>query len=320
MKLRMFGSTGLQVSELGLGCARIGGNFKNDPATFVELLCAARDNGINFFDTADMYCQGESETLLGRAFRRRRSEVIIASKVGYCLPKQRQLIARVKPLVRPLIRLLRVRREQLPSAVRGELAQNFSSAYICTAVEASLRRLRTDYLDVLQLHSPPADIVSGGEWTQSLQTLKRSGKVRFFGMSCDTLESATAALKVADVAAIQVVVNLLEDSFASAVVPQAHQQGVAVIARECLANGLLVKAERDLDLKAYCRSPDEEVLRRSQLTSHRQTAADRGIALSKLALGYALGSEGVSVALIGVSRMEQLTATLRDFGVHSAAG
>src|SRR5688572_29679636 len=106
MKVRKFGNTSLEVSELGLGCARIGGIFKNDPATFVKILSTARDSGINFFDTADMYSQGESEMLLGRAFRRRRDQVIIASKVGYCLPAQRQLIARVKPFVRPLIRLL----------------------------------------------------------------------------------------------------------------------------------------------------------------------------------------------------------------------
>jgi len=245
MMERQFGKTGLQVSELGLGCARIGGIFKQDPASFVNLLSAARDNGINFLDTSDMYSQGESEMLIGRAFRRRRQDVIIASKVGYCLPAQRQLIARVKPFVRPLIKLLGIKRERLPASVRGELAQDFSPDYILKAVEASLRRLKTDYLDVLQLHSPPAEIVQRGAWQQSIEKLKRSGKVRFFGISCDTLEAADAALGVADISSIQVVVSLIEQRFAEQIVPRAQQRGVAVIARECLANGLLVKAEQD---------------------------------------------------------------------------
>jgi aryl-alcohol dehydrogenase-like predicted oxidoreductase len=313
MMERSFGNTGMRVSALGLGCARIGGIFKQDPASFVDLLCAARDNGINFFDTSDMYSQGESETLLGRAFGRRRGQVIIASKVGYSLPAQRQIIARVKPFVRPLIALLGIKREKLPAAVRGALAQNFSPAYIVKAVEGSLRRLRTDYLDLLQLHSPPAEIVQRGEWLRSIETLKRAGKVRFFGISCDTLEVANAALQVVDISAIQVVVSLLEQSFAREIVPRAHERQIAVIARECLANGLLVKPEQSIDLKSYCSSPEQEALRRGELSSYRRAASERGIPLSRLALEYATGLEGVSVALVGVSRLEQLTATLRDF-------
>src|SRR5215831_20885069 len=106
MKLRSFGSTGLRVSEIGLGCARIGGIFQQDPRGFANLLAAAYDRGIRFFDTADIYSQGESETLVGKAFKGRRHEVVIATKAGYVLPAQRQLIARIKPLVRPLIKAL----------------------------------------------------------------------------------------------------------------------------------------------------------------------------------------------------------------------
>src|SRR5258708_2564756 len=105
VKLGPFGKTDLRASEIGFGCARIGGIFQHDSGGFVSLLSAARDVGINFFDTADMYSQGESEALLGRAFRGRRHDIVIASKAGYCLPAQRKLVARIKPSVRPLIRL-----------------------------------------------------------------------------------------------------------------------------------------------------------------------------------------------------------------------
>jgi aryl-alcohol dehydrogenase-like predicted oxidoreductase len=315
MQERLFGSTGMRVSKLGLGCARIGGIFKSDPKEFVDVLCAAHDMGIRFFDTADIYSQGESELLLGRAFRRRRDQVILASKVGYCLPAQRQLIARIKPLVRPLLPLIKrlgIKRESLPSAVRGTLAQNFSPAYILSAVEASLRRLQTDHLDLLQLHSPPTEVVRQGPWMVAIEQLKASGKVRFFGISCDSEEAAEAALEVPGVASIQVVVNLLDTRFARAVIPAARARGVAVIARECLANGLLIKREADIDLTAYCRSPEQEDAWRSALASHRKQAAERAVPLARLAMDYASNVEGISVALLGVSRKEQLTAAMRD--------
>lgn len=312
MELRTFGNTDLKVSELGLGCARIGGIFQRDPAAFVRLLATARDQGINFFDTADMYSQGESESLLGRAFRRRRDQVIIASKVGYCLPTQRRIVARLKPFVRPVIRLLRINRDRLPSAVRGELAQNFSGVYIRKAVEASLRRLRTDYVDLLQLHSPPADVIERGDWAEALAALKRSGKVRYYGISCDTIAAAQAALKFAEVSSLQVVVSLLEQSFAQAVVPLALEQRVGVIARECLANGLLVKSEQEAKLEGYWATPERAAQGLEALSAARKVAQERGIPLARYALEYARGLDGVSVALIGVRSQEQLLATLRD--------
>src|SRR4051812_35346501 len=102
MQLRAFGSTDLRVSEFGLGCARIGGVFQGDTKEFLRLFAVAADFGVNFFDTADMYAQGESEVLLGRAFRKQRGRVIIASKAGYSLPTRRRLVSRIKPFVKPL--------------------------------------------------------------------------------------------------------------------------------------------------------------------------------------------------------------------------
>src|SRR5580693_1828325 len=164
VRLRAFGKTDLTVSEVGFGCARIGGIFQSDSRAFLNLLSEARDAGINFFDTADMYSQGESEALVGRAFRRSRDRVIIASKAGYRLPGRRMFVARLKPLLRPVIKLLKLRRGQVPATVSGALSQEFSPDYLRRAVEGSLRRLRTDYLDLLQLHSPSAQVVERGDW------------------------------------------------------------------------------------------------------------------------------------------------------------
>lgn len=312
MEQRRFGSTELRVSRYGLGCARIGGIFQREGAGFVELLHAARDAGITFFDTADIYSQGESEVLLAKAFRRQRDRIVIASKAGYVLPAQRRLVARLKPLARPVIRWLGLRRDQLPASVRGAPTQNFSPEHLKRAVEASLKRLRTEYIDLLQLHSPPAEVVAGGEWLGALEALQRAGKIRYFGVSCDTVEAALAALGFAQSSALQVPFNLLEQSFGAEVIPRASGQNTAVIARECLANGLLAKRESEIDLKVYCRSPEEAERRGQALADLRRRAAAAGQSLTRFALDFVAGNPGVAVTLIGVSRLSQLQSTLRE--------
>jgi len=310
--MRAFGRTDLSVSVFGLGCARIGGIFQRDTAGFLNLLSAARDAGITFFDTADMYSQGESEILVGRAFKNRRSRVVIASKAGYLLPTRRKLAARLKPILRPIIQRLGIRRDRLPASARGSLAQDFSPAYLRKAVEGSLRRLQTDYLDLLQLHSPPADVVERGEWKPALDALKREGKIRYYGVSCDTVEAGLAALRYPDVSSLQFSLSLLEPRAAEALAPQVRARGIAGVARECLANGLLAKAADQIDLAAYCRSSEEQKLREEQLAKYRQAAAEKGSSLARMAMDFVAGVEGVSVALLGVRSVAQLHGLIGD--------
>jgi aryl-alcohol dehydrogenase-like predicted oxidoreductase len=311
IRTQRFGRTDLIVSEYGLGCARIGGVFKNNPADFVNLLTAALDGGITFFDTSDIYSQGESEKLLARAFRRQRDRVVIASKAGYVLPSQRRMVARVKPLVRPLIRLLGISRQHLPGAVRGELAQDYSPEYLPRAVEASLRRLKTDRLDLLQLHSPPAEIVRRGDWIGALESLRQEGKIRYYGVSCDTVVAAEAALAHAGVSALQLPLSLLGQSF-TGVLKRAHDRGVGVIARECLANGLLVKELPATEIRPYCQSDEEASAKASQIDRYRQQAHASGHSLQQHALQFVRDLEGVSVTLVGVSSRQQLDALLKS--------
>lgn len=313
MKFKAFGNTDLRVSELGFGCARIGGIFAGSPGntggSFVDLIHAAYDNGINFFDTADMYSQGESEAILGKAFRGRRERVVIASKAGYVLPGRRRFIARIKPLVRPIVRTLKIKRDKLPSGVRGTITQDFSPAYLERAVEGSLRRLRTDYLDVLQLHSPPADVIRQGSWQAALDRLKSSGKVRYYGIAVDSIEAGQAALAY-PIASLQFVLNLLEPAGADSLVPRAREAGVAYIARECLANGLLVKDPATLDWSKYCATPEERERRLQQLDLVRARASAQGRPLPAFALDYVTNQDGVSVALVGASNVTQLEHVL----------
>jgi len=311
MRLNAFGKTDLKVAEYGFGCARIGGVFQGDPQSFVRLLAVARDGGINFFDTADMYSQGESEALLGRVFGKRRSEVIITTKAGYCLPGRRKLAGRLKPLLRPVIKALGIRRDRLPSMARGTIQQDFSPAYLTGALEASLRRLRTDYVDLFQLHSPPAEIVERGEWEPALEDLKRAGKLRYYGISCDTPEAARAALGFANVSSLQFAFNLLEPGALETILPSARAKQVACIAREVLGNGLLVKPDASaLDLSSYCSSPEQVAQRKKQLLELEQEASTRGATVAKMALEFASRTDGVSVALLGARTPQQLRRLL----------
>lgn len=312
MRTRPFGKTDLRVSEFGLGCARIGGIFQADTGGFLDLLRAAWDTGINFFDTADMYSQGESESLIGRAFRGQRDRVIIASKAGYRLPTRRVVAARLKPFLRPAIRILRLRRERLSSGARGSPTQDFSANYLRQAVEGSLRRLRTDYLDLLQLHSPTADVVERGDWQGTLEALQRAGKIRYYGVSCDTTEAGLAAVRYPGVSSVQFVLNLLERGATDALLPAMREAGVAGVARECLANGLLAKKAEQIDLAAYCRSEDERKLRGEELEKYRTLAAARGCSLAEMALRYVTDAAGVSVTLVGARTRDQLQGLLRD--------
>jgi aryl-alcohol dehydrogenase-like predicted oxidoreductase len=313
---RRFGATDLQVSPVGLGCARIGGVFQGGPEAFVSLISATVDSGINFFDTADMYSGGESESILGRALAGRRKSVVIASKVGYVQPAQRRLAGRIKPLLKPVIRLLRLNRAKLPAAVRGALSQNFSPDYIRRAVEASLVRLRTDYIDVMQLHSPPGDTIRQGDWLPTLQALRKEGKIRFYGIACDTVSDAFSAIEQPGVASIQVTVNLLERGAVEKLLPAARERGIAVIARECLSNGLLAKDPKDIDPGTAYRDDEERARRTHELSHYRSLADQYGVPLPAMALKYALSHEGVSTALLGMRSPLHLEGAVRWFGAE----
>jgi len=141
--------------------------------------------------------------------------------------------------------------------------------------------------------------------------MKQQGKIRYYGVSCDTLDAALAALEHPGVSALQLSISLLERRVVDAL-PQARSRGVAVIAREVLANGLLVKKASEIDLRSYCQSDEEAAAKDVLLNEYRQKAVARGLSLTQLALEYVTGLDGVSVSLIGVSRLDQLNSLLSD--------
>jgi aryl-alcohol dehydrogenase-like predicted oxidoreductase len=309
MQYRRLNAAIPRVSMIGFGCARLGGMFHGEStASTLNTLAAALDAGINFFDTADMYCQGESERLLGRAVRGRRGQAVIATKTGYRLPSRARFASRLKPVLRPVVRRLGPRRAGIPHAVRGDLSQDFSPASIVSAAHQSLKRLGTDYIDLYQLHSPPAEVLERGEWLPPLERLKRDGAIRSIGVSCETAADALICLRFPEVSTLQVRLSLLDQSALAEALPRAREHGVGVIARECYGGGLYAWPDDPARVYGIASNPAaaEETL--TELRRFRAIADRFGQSLPDLALGFALATEGVSVALLGM----RTDAHLRD--------
>jgi aryl-alcohol dehydrogenase-like predicted oxidoreductase len=214
MKYRVLGNTGLKVSEIGFGAWAIGGNaFGNsygptDDKTSLEAVRKALDLGCNFFDTADAYGHGHSEELLGQALKGRRDDVIIATKVGgdfYHDPPR----------------------------------MNFTSDYLSFALSKSCERLQTDHVDLYQLHNPPVQLLKDGKIFAALEKLRGSGRILQYGVSIHDPQEGIAAMKLGKPSAIQVVFNVLRQEAKNQLLQSAKENGVAIIAREPLANGFL---------------------------------------------------------------------------------
>jgi aryl-alcohol dehydrogenase-like predicted oxidoreductase len=312
MKSNEFGKTGMHVSEIGFGGSRIGGVFadKNSRKEALVVLRKALDSGITFYDTADMYAQGESESLIGTAFRGRREQVIIATKGGYCLPARRNLIKRIKPLVRPIVRALGLKRARLPAGMSGALSQDFSPTYLTTALEASLKRLQTDYVDLYQLHSPGAPFMQSNEFGAALETLenlKTQGKLRFYGVATEVPEDAPFCLTAPGISSVQLGFGLLDlQALDQGTLALAQARGLGIIARGCFGGGLLKDSLDEAQLK-------EATPKWQRILALRSLSKTTGRSVLDIALQFCRGTPAVSVTLLGMRTEGHLSDNLRHF-------
>ena len=214
MHYRRLGRTDLQVSEVGFGAWAIGGNKHGhsygptDNAASLQAIARALELGCTFFDTADIYGHGLSEKLLGQALQKCRHDCVIATKVGN-------------------------------DFYHGPLRQNFDPDYIRFAVDKSLERLRTDYIDLYQLHNPPLMMLQRGEHYGILEELKQTGKIRYYGVSVHDAYEGTMAIHTGKPDVIQVVYNLLRPDAREELLPLAQEHDIGLIGREPLASGML---------------------------------------------------------------------------------
>lgn len=215
MLYSQLGATGLQVSKIGLGCGRLARSKGSS-----EILATALDLGVNFFDTADSYGQGESERALARILKSKRGELYVASKIGYSTTALGALSGRFKALWN-----------------RGGKPQRFSTDYIRTAVQASLRRLETDYIDLLQLHSPPLDVATSEAVRTCLQDLQDKGHICSFGVSCRDVHDAAVLAESAAFPSLQCEINVFHASDYSNLMFHLSHGKTGLIARQAFASG-----------------------------------------------------------------------------------
>lgn len=291
MKYTSLGSSGLVVSALGIGCNAFGRRIDQDQTTAV--VDAAFDAGVTFFDTADVYGVGESETMLGRALGTRRDEVVIATKFGM----------------------------DMGETYPGARENRASRGYIVRAVEGSLRRLGTDHIDLYQLHTPDR-IAPIEETLDALSDLVRSGKVRYVGCSnlsawevADAVHVASAAGSASFISA-QNEYSLYNRSAEVELVPALEHFGMSLLPYFPLAYGLLTGKYAQADAPpAGSRLAKEtarlEGARWDIIEGFRAFSQESGCAMLDLALGGLRAQLAVDTVIAGATRPDQVAANAR---------
>ena len=282
MEYRQLGRTGLRTSVLGMGCSRLGSFLAtSDPAEARATVEAAVAGGVSFFDTADIYGQGDSERILGEAVRPHRDAVLITTKAGRRFSGQARLAARLKAPLKRLLTLMPGLKEKVRGARGGQLALDFSPDHVAHALEASLGRLGTDRVDLFLLHGPPAALLVDGPLFERLRGLKQAGKARAIGVSVGAAEEALAAAGIPGVEAIQLPVGPRHRAALAPVLPELARRGIAVVGREVFEG-----------------------------VAHGATANGSP---ARAALRDAASLPGVSVILAGMSRRAHLADNLAAF-------
>jgi len=289
MEYVRLGNSGLEVSEVGLG----GNNFGwwADEPTSISVVHHALDTGINFIDTADMYGYGQSEEFLGKALKGKRPEVILATKFAAPISE-------------------------------GPNKQGGSRYYIIKAIEASLKRLQTDYIDLYQMHRPdPATPIE--ETLRALDTLVRAGKVRYIGCSNFAAWQLCRALWTSKVnhlepfVTVQVRYSMLERQIETELAPCCQAYNIGVIPWGPLAGGFLTgkyrKGEKGPDnarlsvpMPLYDSIFTEDNW--SKLGKLEAFAAERGHSMGELAIAWLLAKPWVSTVIAGARKIEQVSA------------
>ena len=296
---------------MGLGCARLGSVTQagGDQAA-LRLIGGALDAGINFFDTADIYGQGKSEKLLANAVKSRRDRVVIATKAGYCLSTLGGIARHIKPLLRRFLKARPSLTQSVQKVRATQSRQDFSADYLRTHVEASLRRLDCETIDLFYLHSPPTEIIQKGEVSQTLDTLKAQGKIRAYGVSCLSASDALLCLKYSGVSVVQIEVSLFTPEAIRDVLPACRAADVAVVARQTLAGGLLLRSAANLRPEDCGPRAGQFAEVKARLEQFEKLSATAGAKLPATALHFLLQPDGVSCALIGTTNLDHLNEHL----------
>ncbi len=290
MKNRPLGRTGWNVSEISFGAWAIGSAWGQvDESESMAALHRAVDLGVNFIDTADVYGDGLSEQLIARLRQERSEQIVVATKMG---------------------------RRLSPHAADGYTAQNFAAF-----VERSLRNLRTDCLDLVQLHCPPTEVYYRPEVFEALDGLVQAGKIRYYGVSVEKVEEALKAIEYPGVQSVQIIFNMFRLRPSELFFQEAKRRQVGILARVPLASGLLTgkmrpetrfPADDHRNYNRYGESFDRGetfsgVDYETGLAAAEELRAlvPAGASMAQLALRWILMFDAVSCAIPGAKRPDQ---------------
>lgn len=292
MEYRKLGKTGFNVSAISFGAWAIGGTWGtvNDDESMAALH-AAVDQGINFFDTADVYGDGRSERLLARLKRERSEEIIIATKAG----------RRLEP----------------------HTADGYNRKNLTSFIDRSLKNLETDTLDLVQLHCPPWEVYYTPEVFGIMDDLVQAGKLRHYGVSVEKNEEALKAIEYPNVKTVQIIFNIFRQRPADLFFKVAKERQIGILARVPLASGLLTgkmtaqtKFEED-DHRAFNRQgaafdrgetfSGVDYANGLQAVDELRPLAPEGASLAQFALRWILMFDAVSCAIPGGKRPSQVS-------------
>lgn len=266
MNYQTLGKSDLKVSEISLGCMSLG----KDQATNTAIIQKAFEQGVNFFDTADLYDQGWNEESVGEVLKPIRQKVIIATKVG----------------------------NQLREDGSG-WDWNPRKEYILESVNESLRRLKTDYIDLYQLHGgtmeDPMD-----ESIEAFEQLKKEGKIRYYGISSIRPNVIRAYIQKSNISSVMMQYSLLDRRPEESCLALLREAGISVITRGTLAKGMLI----DKKPQEYLGYSEAEVAKIQQVNQKMGNPLAQSLA-------FVLQNPTVASAVIGIRTVEQLEEVLK---------
>jgi len=292
MKKRAFGTTGFDTSDVGLGCWQLGGFCWGDvdePKAF-DILGSAVSNGVNFFDTADVYGEGRSEILIGAFLKQCSEEIYVATKIG-----------------------------RFP---RPGWPENFSRDTMKQHIQECGERLGVETLDLVQLHCIPTDVMASGEVFDYLREFKTEGLIKDFGASVESMDEALLCMDQDGLASLQIIFNIFRRKPITELFDAAKEKGTAIIARVPLASGLL-SGKLSLDTQfpdndhrkfncdgqlfnvgeTFAGLPFEKGV---EVADQIREMVPEGMSMAQMSLRWILDHEAVSVVIPGASRSEQV--------------
>jgi aryl-alcohol dehydrogenase-like predicted oxidoreductase len=269
MEKRKLGSTELEVSRLGVGLHEIGKLTLADEAKVSRMLNQALDGGINFLDTSA--CYGLSEELIGRTIAHRREEYVLATKCGHI--------------------------------AGGYIGQEWTAKTIIDSIDRSLTRMKTSYLDLVQLHSCGVDILERGEAIRAVLDAKQAGKARYVGYSGDN-EAAQWVVTSGLFDTLQTTFNLVDQQARMRLFPQARASGMGIIVKRPIANGAWgVSASPS----AYARQYFERAQVMAEIGPISHAPEHRIL----LALGFTFAHEEIDTVIVGTRNPQHMQANIQ---------